>query len=108
MPNYRTPEAAAYRKWYKLARWQALRSARLAAEPLCRMCRAFGRVTAAGVVDHIKPHRGDARLFFDPGNLQSLCKPCHDRHKQAMERGHATPGANADGSPVDPLHPWYR
>ncbi len=44
------------------------------------------RITLATVVDHIKPHKGDERLFFDINNLQPLCKPCHDR-KTAKEDG---------------------
>lgn len=45
-------------------------------EPLCRTCRAAGRVTMAIVVDHIVPlaHGGtNAR-----SNKQPLCQPCHD------------------------------
>ena len=30
-------------------------------------------------VDHIVPHRGDHRLFWDEQNWQPLCKACHDR-----------------------------
>ena len=37
-------------------------------------------------VDHIVPHRGDARLLYDENNLQSLCKSCHSR-KTATEDG---------------------
>jgi 5-methylcytosine-specific restriction protein A len=35
-------------------------------------------VVAATVVDHVVPHRGDQRLFWDPGNWAPSCKPCHD------------------------------
>lgn len=38
-----------------------------------------GRYVRATVVDHIKPHRGDQRLFWDEDNWQALCKECHDR-----------------------------
>lgn len=38
------------------------------------------------VCDHVKPHRGDERLFWDEANLQTLCKPCHDRDKQREEQ----------------------
>ena len=31
------------------------------------------------VVDHIIPHRGDQKLFWDQNNWQSLCKSCHDK-----------------------------
>jgi 5-methylcytosine-specific restriction enzyme A len=41
-------------------------------------CQAAGRLAAATVVDHIVPHRGDPVLFWDEGNWQSQCKPCHD------------------------------
>ena len=37
------------------------------------------KLTPATVVDHIIPHRGDKRLFWDEKNWQPLCKDCHDR-----------------------------
>ena len=43
-----------------------------------------GRLVKASVVDHIIPHRGDAKLFWDESNWQSLCKSCHD-HKTMTE-----------------------
>ena len=38
----------------------------------------------ATVADHIIPHKGNLELFWDEGNLQALCKSCHDR-KTAKE-----------------------
>ena len=38
-----------------------------------------GKYTQATAVDHIVPHRGDSKLFWDRNNWQPLCKPCHDR-----------------------------
>lgn len=72
------------------AQWRRARDAFLA-EPdnaLCRMCLAADppRVTAASVVDHIVPHRGDRALFWDRRNWQGLCETCHNRHKQRLER----------------------
>ena len=59
-------------------RWQRARVAYLAKHPLCRMCEAQGKVTAATVVDHIQDHRGDMVLFWDSAtNWQPLCQPCH-------------------------------
>lgn len=52
----------------------------------CAMC---GRTSdpRAMVADHIIPHRGDPKLFFDRRNLQALCAhPCHSGLKQAAER----------------------
>lgn len=66
--------------------WQKARKDFLDEHPLCVMCLSEDRTTAASVVDHIKPHRGDARLFWDCSNWQSLCKDHHDSTKQREER----------------------
>ena len=105
MPDYRSPEAAAYRKHYQSARWKALRRAQLQAHPLCAMCMEQGRVTAACIVDHKTPHRGDMALLFDAGNLQSLCKPHHDGAKQAEDHAGFSKAIGVDGFPTDPRHP---
>jgi 5-methylcytosine-specific restriction protein A len=84
--DQRSPEAAAYRKWYRHARWLRMRAKLLAEEPRCRHCRKLGRDTLATVADHIKPHRGDPRLFWDYMNLQPLCDDCHNE-KGAVEMG---------------------
>ena len=66
------------------SRWEKARKRFLKAHPLCVRCMEQGRLTRATVVDHIVPHRGDAKLFWDEGNWQSLCKSCHD-HKTMTE-----------------------
>lgn len=72
--------SAAYHSWYSLPVWtDDLRPAQLLAEPWCRDCARRGIRTRATVVDHVQPHRGDWDKFIDRGNLQSLCKGCHDR-----------------------------
>lgn len=53
---------------------------------MCVHCRAVGKRTAANVVDHIIPHRGDQDKFWDYDNWQALCKTCHDI-KTAKEDG---------------------
>jgi len=41
-------------------------------------------VTVATVVDHVVPHRGDMRSFWDhQHNWQALCKTCHDKKTRA-------------------------
>jgi 5-methylcytosine-specific restriction protein A len=67
-----------YQKLYKTARWQRLRRRLLSEHPLCTLCKLQGRITPATVADHIKPHKGNLELFWDEGNLQALCKSCHD------------------------------
>jgi 5-methylcytosine-specific restriction protein A len=46
--------------------------------PLCVDCKTADLLTAANVVDHIVPHRGDMNLFWSEDNWQPLCKRCHD------------------------------
>ena len=60
--------------WQKASR-QFLRDV----QPLCQECMKQGRYTKATVVDHIIPHRGDEKLFWDQENWQGLCKRCHDQ-----------------------------
>jgi 5-methylcytosine-specific restriction enzyme A len=96
------------------ARWRKARARYLAEHPLCASCQAEGRLTPATVVDHIVPHRGDTRLFWDETNWAVLCKRCHDRKtvrdgrwgRQAnVRRRH---GCDIHGMPLDPEHPWNR
>jgi 5-methylcytosine-specific restriction enzyme A len=66
-----------WRKWFYTARWRYLRKAVLDADPLCVSCRLELRAEPATEVDHIEPHRGDARLFWMRSNLQGLCSTHH-------------------------------
>ncbi|MGL4573939.1 MAG: HNH endonuclease [Burkholderiaceae bacterium] len=63
-------------------------------------------MVASSVVDHIVPHRGDLLLFWRRSNWQALCKPCHDRTKQTIERGGIESGCDLNGIPTSPRHPW--
>lgn len=58
-------------------KWRRAREGFLAAHPLCTDCLKEGRHTAATIVDHITPHRGDKRLFWDKNNWQPLCGRHH-------------------------------
>jgi len=74
----------------------------------CPNCNRKG--LPAEVVDHIEPHRGDARLFWKYANLQALAKKCHDSWKQKQEGGRGydpLKGGDEQGNPNDPNHPWY-
>jgi 5-methylcytosine-specific restriction enzyme A len=91
-----------WRKLYDTARWKRLRLHRLQLEPLCRYCKKLGRVTEANICDHIRPHKGDKDLFYDYANTQSLCKRCHDMHKQREEMGSLKREEfGMDGYPLD-------
>ncbi|MEI4488986.1 HNH endonuclease signature motif containing protein [Frigidibacter sp. MR17.14] len=76
-----------WRAWYKTARWQKLRWSVLVRDLFtCRRCGKLEGETKLLVADHRIPHRGDEALFWEAGNLQCLCKPCHDRDKQREEK----------------------
>lgn len=68
------------------SKWRKARIAYLKEHPLCVECLKEGRVEPATVVDHIKPHRGDKKLFWDKSNWQPFCKRHHDI-KTAREDG---------------------
>lgn len=59
--------------------WQKASKQYLTAHPLCVKCLEQGQFRKATVVDHIIPHRGDEKLFWDRENWQALCKEHHDR-----------------------------
>ena len=81
--SWRTGKTTAERGYG--GRWQRYRLRYLAQHPLCVMCGAEGRVTAATVVDHITPHNGDEARFWDEANHQALCKAHHDGAKQRQD-----------------------
>lgn len=96
------------RRLYTTTRWRRGRVHFLQRNPLCAMCKRGGRVTAARVVDHVVPHKGDQLLFFDQGNWQALCFSCHNSRKQRIERSGYDSTPNADGSFSDPNHPFNK
>lgn len=75
-----------------------LRKRRLRNEPLCRMCKAEGRVTAASVPDHIKPLALGGEDVDE--NIRCLCADHHDQVTRE-EFGHRTRlNIGNDGWPV--------
>ncbi len=86
-PNHKTyaqERSSAHQKGYGV-RWRRARIAWLGDNPLCVTCLALGKTTAAWVVDHIIPHKGDTALFWDSdNNWQSLCETHHNQ-KTARE-----------------------
>jgi 5-methylcytosine-specific restriction enzyme A len=86
--------------------WQRARLQWLKANPVCIMCQQQGITTPATVIDHITPHKGDASLFWDTSNWQSLCATHHNSTKQRMEKQAITIGYDESGFPIDPEHHW--
>lgn len=70
------------------SKWQRESKAYLVANPIAVdwFKEHGGRLFAAECVDHIVPHRGDKKLFWDRNNWQGLTKADHDR-KTAIEDG---------------------
>ena len=100
--------AQAYRHLYNTKEWYRLRWKQLQAQKFCALCAQVKRVTVATIVDHKTAHRGDEKLFFDPRNLQSLCKTCHDAAKQELEKSGTLRGCDEDGLPLDANHHWRK
>lgn len=67
-------------------RLQAMRASLFARQPLCVVCLAEGRATAATQRDHIKALAEGG--LDDETNEQALCEPCHDA-KSLIERQRA-------------------
>ena len=82
--SWRSDKVTANARGYDY-RWQCYRLQWLAEHPLCAI-HGNGCTTAGIVVDHIRPHRGDMVLFWEPTNHQTTCKHCHDVHKARIER----------------------
>jgi len=73
-----------YHHLYNDRAWRRASKGHLASNPLCVECKGIAEVT-----DHIVPHRGDVRLFWDAKNWQAMCKRCHDRKTASEQRGKA-------------------
>lgn len=85
------------------SKWQRESKAFLAANPRCAMCGG-----QASLVDHVKPHRRNWKLFWNRRNWQPLCAPCHNGPKQSAEKLGYSPEIGSDGLPIDNRHPFFR
>lgn len=76
-------------------------------DPLCAECRKLGKVVAWVHLDHIKAIENggvDSTHYLE--NRQGLCIE-HHALKTRIDNGWAPHGgADADGWPTDPRHPW--
>lgn len=105
----------AWSAWYKSAAWRRARAVFLADHPRCAVP---GCPVAPTRVDHATPHRGDPVRFWDQANWQPLCLGHHNAKTAAADGGFGNPrragatvrlkGCAADGTPLDPTHPWNR
>jgi 5-methylcytosine-specific restriction endonuclease McrA len=62
--------------------WEKERATYLRDHPSCYKCGA-----PATVVDHVEPHKGDKRKFWDKRNWQPLCAACHSSKTATQDGG---------------------
>lgn len=106
-PSWRGDKGTAQERGYT-SKWRKARDVFLRAYPICEYCEARGDVTAANVVDHRTPHRGDQKLFWDRKNWAACCKRCHDSDKQRLEKSGVIVGCDEHGNPLDPNSHWFK
>lgn len=89
-------------KWrpFKLdgAKWRKLRKHKLALNPLCEACQAWGDIVPATDVDHIDNDAANNHI----DNLMSLCHGCHSKKTSQEMRGLPVTiyGTGEDGYPL--------
>lgn len=94
--------------FYGTKHWDRLRTQALVRDAYqcqsCHRCEHKSRLHA----HHVTPHRGDRILFFDLGNLRTLCELCHNTEAKQIETYGYSLELGADGYPLDRNHPFYR
>lgn len=100
--------ASEYKYLYNTQKWKNISIRFRLSHPNCALCGEPGKVC-----DHIIPHKGDEKLFYDKTNIQNLCHQCHNSDKARIENGQK-PGvdfipnnkSDMDGLPTSKFHPW--
>jgi predicted kinase len=95
-----------FHNFYKTKTWLLRRLVQLQNRPLCAMCKINGRIKAASIAHHIVPHLGDWEAFRT-GELESLCKECHDSLGQFHDKHGYSKACDINGKPIDPEHPAF-
>lgn len=98
---------------YSTAAWQRLRQAKLAEEPLCRLCLEGGRLVPAEHVDHVTPINQGGDPLPPLAGLDALCASCHSRKTYHVDtRKAAIPSGPrvdpATGLPAEGGHWWHK
>lgn len=82
---------APWRAWYATARWRELRRQVFLRDGF--RCQRTGQLLVgrypapnSPVANHKRPHKGDAALFWDIDNLETVSKAVHDGLIQSEER----------------------
>lgn len=75
-------------------KWQEASKGYLAHHPLCEECLQNNKLVPAKLVDHIVPHKGNQKLFWDRTNWQALCVDCHAVKTAKEDGGFGNPVRN--------------
>lgn len=81
--------------FYKSKRWQHARAAYLKSrQELCERCLRRGLITPATMVHHkiylTEQNINDPRIALDFGNLEALCRQCHEEEHASTGTGGGT------------------
>lgn len=82
--DYEARRGSARQRGYT-AQWDKAAAAFRRVHPLCLGCQAIKHATAADLVDHVIPHRGNLLLFWDQSLWQPACYFHHNVVKQQLE-----------------------
>lgn len=83
--------AAPWRRWYKTARWAALKLRVHARDQyVCQktgvLCIGVHPAPNSPVAHHDDPHRGNEEKFWDEANIVTVSKEWHDSEAQKAEQ----------------------
>jgi 5-methylcytosine-specific restriction protein A len=95
-----------YPKLYGSSRWRKIAKMHLDSSPLCSPCLLSDKETPGTIVHHKIPHKGNASLFYDSSNLESVCASCHSGIKRIEDTHGYSQACGVDGLPLDSGHPW--
>lgn len=100
---------------YNTGAWKKLRTVHLAAYPWCEGHKAMGQpYVIANTVDHRVPMSDGGPAFPGHDGLTSYCPGCHSAKTArgteagAVRSSKPRRGCDAEGNPLDPIHPWRR
>jgi 5-methylcytosine-specific restriction protein A len=99
------PALAVLDKFYKSEPWRRLRAAKLRRDPFCAACSREDSPVLAREVDHKIQITAGGPLLPELDALDSLCKPCHDRKRQAEATAARTGKRRADPPAAPRLRP---
>lgn len=72
-------ESEPWRQWIHSTRYRVAIGVYKSENPLCERCLKENRMVPVYIVHHKIPHEGNAELFWNRDNWESVCNPCHEK-----------------------------